>query len=83
VFAKSYKKLSSLDAKHHLFRYTLMLFGSCLIMFGMAYQAGWRIGIAFYIWLGTFSVVTLLYSGLLQQTFLVRAWPHPNTPPSG
>ena len=59
VFAKSYKKLSSLDGKNHLFRHTLMFFGICLVAFGATYHAGWHIGIAFYIWLGIFSVVTL------------------------
>lgn len=74
VFAKSYKKLSSLDAKHHLFRNTLMFFGSCLILFGVAYQAGWRVGIAFYIWLGIFSVVTLaLFWAFAADLFNVKA----------
>ncbi|MEH6569306.1 MAG: Npt1/Npt2 family nucleotide transporter [Halioglobus sp.] len=74
VFAKSYKKLSSLEAKNHLFRHTLMFFGICLVTFGAAYHAGWHIGIAFYIWLGIFSVVTLaLFWAFAADLFNVKA----------
>ena len=74
VFAKSYKKLSSLDAKNLLFRHTLMFFGICLVAFGAAYHAGWHIGIAFYIWLGIFSVVSLaLFWAFAADLFNVKA----------
>ncbi len=59
VFARLYQKLSTREAKHHLYRNTIMVFVLNLVAFAVAYQAGVAIGVAFYIWLGIFSVMVL------------------------
>ena len=59
LFARLYQLASNRDEKHHLFRNTLLFLGINLLAFGLAYNAGWRIAIAFYVWLGIFSVMIL------------------------
>ncbi|MFT6956078.1 MAG: AAA family ATP:ADP antiporter [Halieaceae bacterium] len=59
LFARLYQRLSKREAKHPLFRNTIMLFVFNLVLFAMAYQAGLPIAVAFYVWLGIFSVMVL------------------------
>lgn len=59
MFARLYQKMSSRPEKHPMFCNTLLFFTANLIMFALAYQLGWQIGIVFYIWLGIFSVMVL------------------------
>ncbi len=59
LFARFYQKTSSRAEKHHLLRNTLLFFILNLLAFALAYQQGWRIAIAFYVWLGMFSVIVL------------------------
>jgi AAA family ATP:ADP antiporter len=59
VFARLYQGASSREGKHHLLRNTLLFFLVNLLAFALAYQQGWRIAIAFYVWLGIFSVMVL------------------------
>lgn len=59
LFARLYQQSSKHAEKHHLFRNCLFFFLLNLVAFAMAYQQGWKIAIAFYIWLGIFSVIVL------------------------
>ena len=59
VFARLYQSASSRAEKYHLLRNTLLFFLANLLLFALAYQLGWRIAIAFYVWLGIFSVMVL------------------------
>ena len=59
LFATAYQQVSSLEEKHHLFRNTLLFFISNLALFGILHAVGVSIAIAFYIWLGIFSVMVL------------------------
>jgi AAA family ATP:ADP antiporter len=59
VFAKLYQRSGQRDEKHHLLKNALLFFVLNLVVFAVAQQTGWRIGIAFYVWLGIFSVMLL------------------------
>lgn len=59
LFAKAYQQVRSLEEKHHLFRNTLLFFITNLALFGILYSVGVSIAIAFYVWLGIFSVMVL------------------------
>ena len=59
MFATAYQRVSSLEEKHHLFRNTLLFFISNLALFGVLHAVGISIAIAFYVWLGIFSVMVL------------------------
>jgi AAA family ATP:ADP antiporter len=59
VFTRMYQRTSSRDEKHHMFRNTLLFSLPGLIGFALAYAQGWRIGIAFYVWLGIMFLILL------------------------
>ncbi len=59
VFARVYHKLGHDGAKHHMLSRIMLFFISNLLLFALAYAAGWRIAIAYYVWLGIFSVMVL------------------------
>jgi AAA family ATP:ADP antiporter len=59
LFARLYQRASGRDGKHHLLGNTLLFFVVNLVGFALAYEQGWRIAIAFYVWLGIFSVMVL------------------------
>ena len=59
LFARLYQKSSSREEKYHLFRNSLLFFALNLLAFAIAYRLGWHIAIAFYVWLGIFSVILL------------------------
>lgn len=59
LFANLYQGASSREGKHHILRKTLLFFILNLLGFVLAYQQGWKIAIAFYVWLGIFSVMVL------------------------
>jgi AAA family ATP:ADP antiporter len=59
LFANLYQGASTRDGKHHILRNTLLFFIINLLAFVAAYQQGWKIAIAFYVWLGIFSVMIL------------------------
>ena len=59
VFARLYRRLGNRREKHHIFRNTLLFFMGNLALFALAYRAGMAVAIAFYVWLGIFSVMTL------------------------
>ena len=59
LFARLYQSASTREGKHRLLRNTLLFFLLNLFAFVLAYQQGWRIAIAFYVWLGIFSVMVL------------------------
>jgi len=74
LFARLYQRASSRDGKHHLFRNTLLFFLSNLVAFAFAYALGWRIAIAFYVWLGIFSVMVLaLFWAFAADLFNVKS----------
>lgn len=59
LFTRLYQQAVLLEAKHHLFRNTLMFFITNLLAFAVAFQLGLPIAVAFYVWLGIFSVMIL------------------------
>ncbi|MEP5763721.1 MAG: translocase [Halieaceae bacterium] len=59
VFARIYHRLGHSGEKHILLSRIILFFISNLLLFALAYSAGLRIGIAFYVWLGIFSVMAL------------------------
>ncbi len=59
LFARVYHKLGHDGAKHHMMSRLMLFFISNLLLFAVAYGMGWRIGIAYYVWLGIFSVMVL------------------------
>jgi AAA family ATP:ADP antiporter len=59
VFARVYHQIGTRGGKHFLIRRIMLFFVSNLVLFALAYAAGWRIAIAFYVWLGVFSVMVL------------------------
>ena len=59
VFARLYRRLGHRREKHHVFRNALLFFMVNLALFALAYRAGMAVAIAFYVWLGIFSVMTL------------------------
>ena len=58
-FARLYQKASARKGKHHIFRNTLLFFVFNLFAFALAYKMGLPVAIAFYVWLGIFSVMVL------------------------
>jgi AAA family ATP:ADP antiporter len=59
LFARLYQRAATREGKHHILRNTLLFFILNLFAFVLAYQQGVRIAIAFYVWLGIFSVMVL------------------------
>lgn len=59
LFARIYHKLGHDGAKHHMLSRIMLFFIANLMLFAFAYSMGWRIAIAFYVWLGIFSVMVL------------------------
>nr|MDJ0879569.1 hypothetical protein [Halieaceae bacterium] len=59
VFAHVYHRLGHEAAKHILISRIILFFISNVLIFAFAYNAGWSIAIAFYVWLGIFSVMVL------------------------
>ena len=59
VFARFYRQLVQRREKHPVFRHALLFFIGNLALFALAYRAGMSVAIAFYVWLGIFSVITL------------------------
>ena len=59
LFARLYQRASTREGKHHLLCNTVLFFVFNLLLFALAYEQGWRIAIAFYVWLGIFSVMVL------------------------
>ncbi len=58
-FARLYQRASDRDGKHHLFGNTLMFFILNLLAFALAYNFNVRIAVAFYVWLGIFTVMVI------------------------
>jgi AAA family ATP:ADP antiporter len=59
LFARVYHKLGHAGAKHILISRIMLFFTSHLVIFALAYAAGLRVAIAYYVWLGIFSVMVL------------------------
>ena len=59
VFARVYHRLGQGGAKHILISRIMLFFIMNLLLFAVAYAAGLRIAIAYYVWLGIFSVMVL------------------------
>jgi AAA family ATP:ADP antiporter len=59
VFARVYHRLGQSGAKHVLISRIMLFFIMNLLLFAVAYGAGLRIAIAYYVWLGIFSVMVL------------------------
>jgi AAA family ATP:ADP antiporter len=59
IFARVYHQLGHKSAKHIIISRIMLFFISNVFLFALAYQAGWRIAIAYYVWLGIFSVMVL------------------------
>jgi len=59
VFARVYHQLGQGSAKHILISRIMLFFVMNLGVFALAYGAGLRIAIAYYVWLGIFSVMVL------------------------
>lgn len=59
LFARFYQAVHGMPLKHHLFRNTLAFFIGNLLLFALAHQLGRSVAIAFYVWLGIFSVMVL------------------------
>lgn len=59
VFTRAYQRASLRHEKHHLFAAHLLFFIPNLVIFALAYELGWSVGLLFYIWLGIFSVMIL------------------------
>ena len=58
-FARLYQRASDREGKHHLFCNTLMFFVLNLFAFALAYNLNLPIAVAFYVWLGIFSVMVI------------------------
>lgn len=59
LFARIYHRVGRGHGKHLLISRTQLFFVCNLLLFALAYAAGLRVGVAFYIWLGLFSVMLL------------------------
>jgi AAA family ATP:ADP antiporter len=59
IFARVYYRLGHESAKHIIISRIIVFFIFNIILFAFAQQAGWPIAIAFYVWLGIFSVMVL------------------------
>jgi AAA family ATP:ADP antiporter len=59
LFARVYHRIGTRGGKHFMIRRIMLFFISNLVLFGVAFATGWRIAIAFYVWLGIFSVMVL------------------------
>ncbi|MBN7798485.1 ATP translocase [Parahaliea mediterranea] len=59
LFAALYRRLRDRAGKHLLFRNTLLFLVANLLLFALARSAGLRVAVAFYVWLGIFSVMIL------------------------
>lgn len=59
IFARVYHRLGHQSAKHIIISRIMLFFISNVLLFALAYVAGWRIAIAYYVWLGIFSVMVL------------------------
>ncbi len=74
VFTRIYHALGQTGAKHVLVSRILLFFIMNLVLFGFAYGAGLRIAIAFYVWLGIFSVMALaLFWGFSADLYNVKS----------
>ena len=61
VFARIYHQIGTRGEKHLMIRRIMLFFISNLVLFALAYAAGWRIAIPFYVWLGVFSVMVFSF----------------------
>ena len=59
LFARFYHKYGHNGGKHLLISRIMLFFISNVFLFALAYMAGWPIAVAFYVWLGIFSVMVL------------------------
>lgn len=59
LFARFYHRLGHDSGKHVIISQITLFFVSNVFLFAIAYQAGLSIAIAFYVWLGIFSVMVL------------------------
>ena len=59
LFTRLYQRLGNRREKHHVFRNALLFFIGNLALFALAYRAGLAVAIAFYVWLGIFSVMVI------------------------
>ncbi len=59
IFARFYHRYGHDGGKHMLISRIMLFFISNVFLFALAYTAGWPIAIAFYVWLGIFSVMVL------------------------
>ncbi|MEE4193138.1 MAG: putative Ig domain-containing protein [Halieaceae bacterium] len=74
VFARVYHRLGHEAAKHILISRIMLFFISNVLLFAFAYNAGWPIAIAFYVWLGIFSVMVLaLFWGFSADLYNVKS----------
>jgi AAA family ATP:ADP antiporter len=74
IFTRIYHALGHTGAKHILFSRIVIFFVFNLVLFALAYSSGLRIAIAFYIWLGIFSVMTIaLFWGFSADLYNVKS----------
>ncbi len=74
IFAMMYHRSPGQTEKHHLFRNTLLFFLSNLLLFALGQAYGLPVAIAFYVWLGIFSVmVVALFWAFAADLFNLRS----------
>ena len=59
IFARFYHKYGHNGGKHMLISRIMLFFIANVFLFALAYNAGWPVAMAFYVWLGIFSVMVL------------------------
>lgn len=74
LFAAMYRRFRERAEKHHLYRNTLLFFTGNLLLFALAQASGLKVAIAFYVWLGIFSVMVLaLFWAFAADLFNLRS----------
>ena len=74
LFARVYHRLGHEGEKHVLMSRITLFFVSNLVLFALAYAAGLRIAIVYYVWLGVFSVmVVALFWAFSADLYNVRS----------